>query len=280
MHSLKAITVSASIALASLFATTTAWSQAWVGTDVGAVGAAGSTTEVGGVVTINASGADIGGTQDEMHFAYVSRSGDLDIVARLPELIRADASQTKAGVMIRASLAANSPHAYSFIRSAGYSGMLSRAVAGGTSVTTAGPRAVRPGWFRLTRVGNTFTAFTGANGVDWTQVDQRTITMPATVFVGMAVTSRVDGVLATAGFDNISLTGAPSSPDTTAPSVPQNLRTTSVSTSNVALAWDASTDTGGSGVSGYRVFRNGSSTPVGTTNTPQFNDNSVSANTS
>ena len=280
MHSLKAIIASASIALVSLFATTAAWSQAWVGTDVGAVGAAGSTTSASGVVTINASGADIGGTQDEMHFAYVSMSGDMDIIARLPELTRTDSSQTKAGVMIRGSLAANSPHAFSFIRSGGYSGMLSRAVAGGNSTNTGGPRAVRPGWMRLTRVGNTFTAFTGADGVDWTQVAQRTITMPATVFVGLALTSRVDGTLATASFDNISLTGAPSSPDTTAPSVPQNLRTTSNSPTNVGLAWDASTDTGGSGLAGYRVFRNGSSTPIGTTSTTQYADNTVSANTS
>lgn len=280
MHSLKATIASACIALASLLATSAAWSQAWVGTDVGAVGAPGSTTSTGGVVTINASGADIGGTLDEMHFAYVSMSGDMDIVARLPELIRADASQTKAGVMIRASLAANSPHAYSFIRSAGYSGMLSRAVEGGTSANIAGPRAVRPGWMRLTRVGNTFTAFTGSNGVDWTQIAQRTITMPATVFVGLAVTSRLDGVLATGEFDNISLTGVPSAPDTTAPSVPQNLRTTSNTSTSVGLAWDASTDAGGSGVAGYRVFRNGSSTPIGTSSNTQYSDNTASANTS
>lgn len=43
--------------------------------------------------------------------------------------------------------------------------------------------------------------------------------------------------------------------DTTAPSVPTALRTTSVSSTQVNLAWDASTDTGGSGMAGYRVYR-------------------------
>lgn len=279
MHSWKAIIVSASLALICLLTTAPASSQAWVGTDVGAVGAPGNTSDAGGVVTINASGADIGGTQDEMHFAYVSMSGDIDIVGRLPELTRTHSTQTKAGLMIRASLAANSPHAFSFIRSGGYAGMLFRAAQGGNSNTIAGPRAVRPGWFRLTRIGNTFTAYTGQDGVSWTQVGQANINMPATVFVGLAVTSRVDGTLATAEFDNIALNGSPTTPDTTPPSVPQNLRTTSASPTNVVIEWDASTDTGGSGLGGYRIYRNGSSTPIGSTSTTQYNDSTVSANT-
>ena len=43
--------------------------------------------------------------------------------------------------------------------------------------------------------------------------------------------------------------------DTTAPSTPSNLSATAGSSSAISLAWSASTDTGGSGLSGYRIER-------------------------
>lgn len=279
MHCLKAIRVLASIALLALFLPALSWSQSWTGIDVGAVGAAGSTATGSGTVTINASGVDIGGTADEMHFAYIEVSGDVEIIGRLPEMTRTHSTQTKAGLMIRGSLAANAPHAYSFIRSGGYSGLIFRGAQGGASTTVAGPAAVRPGWMRLTRAGNTFTAYTGADGTTWTQVGQTTLSLPTSVFVGLAVTSRVDGTLATAVFDNITVSGSSAIPDTAAPSVPQNLRTTAVFSNSVGLEWDASNDTGGAGLAEYHVFRNGGMNPIGTTSTPQYNDTTVSPNT-
>ncbi|NBE99937.1 chitinase [Nonomuraea sp. KC401] len=55
--------------------------------------------------------------------------------------------------------------------------------------------------------------------------------------------------------------------DTTAPSVPGNLRTTGVTDRSVSLAWNASTDN--VGVTGYEVYRGGTlvSTVTGTTHT-------------
>ena len=38
----------------------------------------------------------------------------------------------------------------------------------------------------------------------------------------------------------------------------------------VSLSWSASTDTGGSGLAGYRVFRNGSMTPIATVGVTQL----------
>ena len=49
-----------------------------------------------------------------------------------------------------------------------------------------------------------------------------------------------------------------STPDTTAPSVPTGLTATPISTSQVTLNWNASTDTGGAGLAGYRVYKNAS----------------------
>jgi chitodextrinase len=47
-------------------------------------------------------------------------------------------------------------------------------------------------------------------------------------------------------------------PDTIAPSTPTGLTATAVSPTQINLSWGASTDTGGSGLAGYRVYRNGS----------------------
>ena len=47
-------------------------------------------------------------------------------------------------------------------------------------------------------------------------------------------------------------------PDTIAPSVPTGLSGTAVSSAQINLSWTASVDTGGSGLAGYYLYRNGS----------------------
>ncbi|MGR6922250.1 glycosyl hydrolase family 18 protein [[Actinomadura] parvosata] len=63
--------------------------------------------------------------------------------------------------------------------------------------------------------------------------------------------------------------------DTTAPSVPGNLRSTGVTNSSVSLAWDAASDN--VGVTGYEIYRGGTlvTTVTGTTHT----DTGLTANT-
>ena len=43
----------------------------------------------------------------------------------------------------------------------------------------------------------------------------------------------------------------------TAPTVPTGLTATAASCSQINLSWSASTDTGGSGLKGYNVYKNG-----------------------
>ena len=75
------------------------------------------------------------------------------------------------------------------------------------------------------------------------------------------------------GSSNITVTGPP--PDATPPSVPQNLIATAISSSQVNLSWSASSDN--VGVTGYRVFRNG--TQVGAPAGPSFQDVTVAPST-
>jgi len=64
-----------------------------------------------------------------------------------------------------------------------------------------------------------------------------------------------------------------STPDTTPPSTPTNLTATSVAWNQVSLSWTASTDN--VGVTGYRVFRNG--TQIATTSGTPYSDATVQA---
>ena len=82
-----------------------------------------------------------------------------------------------------------------------------RLATGGGNSTKSVAGLVAPYWVKVTRVGNTFTAFRSANGTTWTQVDQPvTISMGTNVYIGLGVSSYKDGTLCTATFDNVTAT--------------------------------------------------------------------------
>jgi hypothetical protein len=177
----------------------------WTGQDIGnpTPGTSGFTN---GVFTSSASGSDIWGTADSFRFVHQPMTGDGQITARVDALDLTDA-WAKAGLMMRASLASNSAHAMMAVTGSSGTGFQHRAAAGGTSVHVAGPAAAAPYWVRLVREGNVFTAFASANGSTWTRVGAQTITMPATLFVGMAHTSHRNGVLGKASFSSVAVVG-------------------------------------------------------------------------
>jgi len=76
--------------------------------------------------------------------------------------------------------------------------------------------------------------------------------------------------------DNILVKFIPSAPasDTQAPSIPANLTASVVSSSQINLSWTASTDN--VGVTGYRVYRNGSQ--INTTTNTSYSDTGLTAN--
>ena len=67
------------------------------------------------------------------------------------------------------------------------------------------------------------------------------------------------------------------STDNTPPTTPSALSATGMSPSQINLSWTASTDSGGAGLAGYIVYRNGSE--VGRTASTTYSDNGLSQNT-
>jgi hypothetical protein len=66
-------------------------------------------------------------------------------------------------------------------------------------------------------------------------------------------------------------------PDTIPPSVPNSLTATAVSSTRIDLSWGPSTDTGGSGVAGYLVYRG--STQIATASSTAYSDTGLTPST-
>ena len=87
-----------------------------------------------------------------------------------------------------------------------------------------------------------------------------------------------DNAGATTTSSTVNITVNATSTDTTAPSVPTGLAATAQTSASITLAWSASTDnSGGSGVAGYSVYRNGNL--VGSPATPSYTDTALQADT-
>jgi len=180
----------------------------WTSTDVGAVGAAGSSSFDGTGYIVRGSGADIWGTADEFQFAFTQFSGDFDFSGRVASVENVN-QWTKAGLMIREAANAGDRHAFVLATPTAVKGVAfqRRTVTNGSSVSTAGPSTAPPEWLRLVRDRNVVTAYYRQSASDaWTTIGSQTYAnLPFTVEVGLAVSSHVDGIVATATFDNVSI---------------------------------------------------------------------------
>ncbi|MGH9409363.1 MAG: Ig-like domain-containing protein, partial [Vicinamibacterales bacterium] len=179
----------------------------WSDTDVGATGAAGSATYNNPTFTVQGAGADVWGTSDAFNYAYEPLAGDGTIVARVATVSN-QAAWVKAGVMIRGSLTPSSAQAFMLVSFSKGVAFQRRTSDGAASVNTAGSTATAPHWVKLVRSGSTITASESSDGSTWTIVGSDAFAMGSSVFVGLAVSSHVNGTLATATFDSVSLTSS------------------------------------------------------------------------
>ena len=181
--------------------------------DIGSPGLLGSAGYASGVFTVNGSGTDIESTSDQFHYVYQPLTGDVTIIARVASLQNTD-QWAKGGVMIRETLAAGSKHAMMAITSGNGLTFQRRLATGGPSTSTQGALVAAPYWVKLVRSGNTLSGYASSDGVGWTLVGSDTISMTASVYVGMPLTSHNTSALCTATFSNVSVTGSANNPPT------------------------------------------------------------------
>jgi fibronectin type 3 domain-containing protein len=210
----------------------------WVSLDVGSVGLTGSAAYSSGVFTVTGSGDDIWNTADAFRFVYVRATNNCTIIARVASLQNVD-GWSKAGVMIRESTNANAANAFIAVTPGNGVTWQTRSSTGGGTGNAATSGLTAPYWVKLVRSGNTFTGYCSPDGVTWTQQGAATFTMASVAYAGLALTSHNNSSLCTATFDNVTATGwsAPLPPP-----APAGLAATTVSSSQITLAWNAVTN--------------------------------------
>lgn len=98
--------------------------------------------------------------------------------------------------------------------------------------------------------------------------------------IALATLASLSVLLSACGGGKDSTPTSPVEPpaDTTPPTVPSGVTATAQSTTEIQVTWTASTDA--SGISTYRVFRDGGTTAVGTPTTTTFSDTGLTPGTS
>jgi len=168
--------------------------------------------------TIKCEGSDIWAADDGFNFSYETKTGDFDVAVR--QMTFTKTSQwSKGGLMVREDLTSgsrnwnivNDPTSADGIPAQDGNGTganlvecnarLSAGVASNTGWEPAGfarPTPTYPNaWVRLKRVGNTLTAFSSSDGVQWktnayTDWSTNAVPMPATVYVGICGTAHIN----------------------------------------------------------------------------------------
>lgn len=241
------------------------WARQDIGT-VSAPGAANFAPVSNGTFVVNGSGAGFGGTADSVSYTYGRVTGDATITARL--LFSANTP----GLMIRESLDANARMLALTVGGAGgrQCRFKIRNAIGGTITEQLGNDYTwTPVWFRLQRVGDTFTTYQSLDGADWKFIGSTTVAMASIYYIGLVVPS------GTATFDNITVLHSG-----TAPSAPTGLTATPVNSRSIDVSWAAVEE-----ATSYILKRASSSggpySPIATAVTgTSFSDTGLTASTS
>jgi len=187
--------------------------------DIGSPQLAGSAKPTESGWDVMAGGADIWEKSDQFHFVHKQVSGDFDIAVRVESFTPAHL-YSKAGLMVRETLNADSPHLMLLVfgnnaprnNNLGAYEMQFRSVAGGACQAVY--PAVRPpaapefpaaypnSWLRVERRGDRFSAFASSDGKAWRVYGVQTLKLPSGVHVGPALTSHNPETAATARFCN------------------------------------------------------------------------------
>lgn len=175
-----------------------------LGHTVGSTGVAGATTtNPSATATVSGSGTGYqpATTADNLHYAARLMDGDGEMVLRVTGMSSGYNAQT--GLMIRESLAADSRYSAVYL-SGGACGFTSRATPGATSIREMNTgSAGSPRWLLLRRRGNTITAFHSTTGRAWTFAGGSTLTLPSSVYIGIAVAGGSHTSLNTSTFEYV-----------------------------------------------------------------------------
>lgn len=208
----------------------------WTVTDIGSVTGEGRSELEDGVFRIRSFTAS---SNDGFRFINQQFTGDHTLT------IRVDSKNNNigaAGLQFRASTANNSAFASITAEPTDNNRIFFRYrnTTGGSATYTVA-YATLPVYLRLTRVGNAFTGFYSPDGVTWTQVGTRTISMNSTIPGGIMVSGSTTAST-WANISNVSFVPASNSAPTATPSIPATVNEGSSALVSLLNATDAAAD--------------------------------------
>ena len=174
--------------------------------DIGVVSATGGSDHTTGIYSLNGSGDGFGDdSSDELHFLHRAHTGDLELIARSSSLCNAGVN-TRSALMARNT---NAPDAYYFAVESfpNKTVRCSWRDADGEDNSVIFGNTTDAKYLRLLRSGDYFIGYYSTNSSigPWTQIGLVNIPMDDPIFVGLGVSSGVDGQLCSATFDNVSI---------------------------------------------------------------------------
>src|SRR5579884_1813847 len=183
----------------------------WSCEDIGSPQPAGSQTYNNGTGawSVLAGGGDIWGTADQLRLISQAQNTDGTVTAQLTAQQNTGA-WAKAGLMTRLNDSPGSPYYAIFATPSNGLIVQYRIAQDGSSVQLGGVSGTAPAYLRIGRAGQTFTAYTSVDGVNWTAFpgSARTITaLAGTLLTGMADCSHSPGTASTAAFSAVTITG-------------------------------------------------------------------------
>ncbi len=181
----------------------------WGVADIGAVGLPGSLREANGTFALKASGSNIWGTADECFFAYRYLKGTGTIIARITSIGYVH-DQTIAGLMIRNSLDPGSPNLrVSKAPNKGNYGLAGsyRIMPDGGSEELNIAGELTPTWLKMERATGYLQVWYAEDEGDWKDLATLPLPLNDDTYIGLVLCSRDNSKLASAEFDNVTLTG-------------------------------------------------------------------------
>jgi outer membrane protein assembly factor BamB len=184
----------------------------WTCADIGSPTPTGTQSVSSGTWTVQAGGADIYGKADAFHFIWQQLIGDGSVSAQVVSQTNTS-SNAKAGVMLRLTGDSGSPFYDAVVTPAHGVFVQYRKSQGASAQQSANLTTLTvPIYLMIGRAGDTFSAYTSSDGMNWTLVPGSSVTLPnltGTLLAGIAATSHNTTKLSTVVFNTVNISTCP-----------------------------------------------------------------------
>jgi endoglucanase len=174
-------------------------------TDVGDVRIPGATVFDAGrrEYRLTGAGFNLWGPADGFHFAWRRASGDADLSAQVRFVGEGRNAHRKAGLMLRASLAADAPYAHAVVHGDGLVSLQYRETPGGETKEVKASLAAVPAFVALSRRGDDLVMLAGRPGEPPQRTASVRLALPRETHAGLTVCSHEADWAETAVFSRV-----------------------------------------------------------------------------